>query len=462
MRRMRVALVGQPWNHIVPPALYGSVEIWIYEVARRLAKHCDVTVYSRLAAGQRSRETFEGVEYRRFSVTADRRCHKLMKLFTSRKRGERISEWETFYLLYALKVAWDIRKRKMDVVQVFNVSQFVRVIRALNPETRIALRMSCEWLVQLDKLLVQRRLAAADLIIGCSDFISSQIREVFPQVMDRCVTVHNARDVHHFRPAEEPNPAMRDANQLLYVGRVSPEKGVHVLVEAFVGLARRYPRLRLRVVGSAASTAAEFIKGVAHEPHVIRLAPLFECDYLAHLKSVVPDDIKGRVEFLPPVPHRQLVHLYREADIFVFPSIINEAGGNPPIEAMASGVPVVSTCTGGTPEYVEEGKTGLLVGPADAKSLAGSIARLLEDAKLRKAMGEAARARAVQLFSFERLTEDMLHHYRKLCGWCDASGSREAGCDGCGTSCTRTTLGTSNAGDKHGRTLATSEHLCIL
>jgi glycosyltransferase involved in cell wall biosynthesis len=108
------------------------------------------------------------------------------------------------------------------------------------------------------------------------------------------------------------------------------------------------------------------------------------------------------VTFCGLVPHKDVVNYYHNADIFINPSFY-ETLGMSTIEAMASGLPVITTPVGGVPEVVEHGKTGLLVKPGDTDELVKAIIRVLEDKDLRLLMGQAARKRAVELFSWERI-----------------------------------------------------------
>ena len=82
---------------------------------------------------------------------------------------------------------------------------------------------------------------------------------------------------------------------------------------------------------------------------------------------------------------------------------------------MTLGIPVISTTTGGTPEYVKDGKTGILVEPNNSVQLADAILRLFDNEKLRRNMGESAYKRAVGLFSYERMTDNLLELNRELC-----------------------------------------------
>ena len=89
-------------------------------------------------------------------------------------------------------------------------------------------------------------------------------------------------------------------------------------------------------------------------------------------------------------------------------------------EAMACEVPVVASRVGGMPEVVEHGKTGLLVEPDNTEALAEAILTILDDQELGGSMGRAGRERAVRLFSWDKIAEDM----RCLCNDVSAPGSR--------------------------------------
>jgi len=99
--------------------------------------------------------------------------------------------------------------------------------------------------------------------------------------------------------------------------------------------------------------------------------------------------------------------------VYVQPSL-SDAFALPILEAMASGLPVIATRVGGTPEAVANGKTGLLVEAADASSLAEAIVAILSHNELRKSMGKAGRERAVELFSWKQIAENLLRKYEDI------------------------------------------------
>ena len=100
--------------------------------------------------------------------------------------------------------------------------------------------------------------------------------------------------------------------------------------------------------------------------------------------------------------------------VFAFPVRWQEGFGLSLIEAMAAGKPVVATRTGAVPDIVEDGRSGVLVQPEDAASLAAGIARLLDDPAAAARMGQDAQARVREAFSLDRMTDQIEAVYREL------------------------------------------------
>ena len=111
-------------------------------------------------------------------------------------------------------------------------------------------------------------------------------------------------------------------------------------------------------------------------------------------------DIASAVSFLGAVPRAEMDSWYGAADIFCLPSIYE---GFPVVilEAMAAGLPVVSTTVSGIPEAIEDGVTGLLVAPEDAAALADALDKLAANPRLCSEMGQNARASLREKFSIE-------------------------------------------------------------
>jgi glycosyltransferase involved in cell wall biosynthesis len=417
---MKIAFVNQPRGFFsVPPA--GSIPIVTYELARRLARSCDVIVYAARGHLQSKVEFDEGIQYRRVLIGRDRRYFRRLYGLLGRfsRFFKRPYASSLYYLDYILQVANDLRAQQCDIVHLHNFSQFAPIIRAFNPSVKIVLHMHCQWLTQIDRATIEQRLRKVDLIIGCSEYITEKIRRRFPQFAGRCQTVFNGVDVNNFVSENGHRTTKKNGTQrLLFVGRVSPEKGVHVLLDAFQILAERYPLAQLDIVGSKEQLPLDFLLSLSDDDTVIDLASF--CDrgsrlsYFSHLqKQLDSSGIASHVTFSGQVPYTHVINHYCDADVYVQPSF-SEAFPLPILEAMANGLPVVATHVGGIPEAVVNDKTGLLVEPGNAPALAEAILRLLSDKDLRKAMGKAGRQRVLDLFSWEQIAKKMLCQYQKL------------------------------------------------
>jgi glycosyltransferase involved in cell wall biosynthesis len=204
--------------------------------------------------------------------------------------------------------------------------------------------------------------------------------------------------------------------RLLYVGRVSPEKGVHVLIEAFERVLAEHPLATLTIAGPHIAAAREFIDPAGAEPKLDPLETFFRHrhSYFPYLQRILSPAAKARVHFVGNVPHEQLVQYYCQADLCIAPSIVHEAFGLPLAESMAAGTPVVATRSGGFGEIVEEGKTGLLVERADAPGMAAAILKLVNDPPLLRAMADASRQRIVERFAWNRVLPQLLREYEVL------------------------------------------------
>jgi glycosyltransferase involved in cell wall biosynthesis len=413
---MKIAFVNQPWSVVAPPMLSSSIVIWTHEVVRRLVQSsdCEIVIYSKRGASQ-SRTAQDGrIQYRRVRNVWQGIVHRLLD-----KLSKTVGwQWRSFssriyYLPYILRIAYDLRQQQCDVVHVHNLSQFVPIIRLFNPRIKIVLHMHCEWLTQLHAAQVEPRIQQADLVIGCSEFITNKIRQRFPRYAKRCRTVLNGVDPQLF--TRRDRVAESETQNLLFVGRVSPEKGVHVLLPAFEQIVAAYPNAQLTLVGQIGASPVEFTVGFSDDPIDRSLFPLYSRQYFAHLQQHLSPAIADRVVFKGAIPHSNLMALYQEADVFVYPSVWNEPFGIPIVEAMAAEIPVVSTRSGGIVEIVEDGKTGLLAQRNHASELASAMLRLLGDVEWRTSLGKAGRQRVLERFTWDQISQELLHHYQQLC-----------------------------------------------
>jgi glycosyltransferase involved in cell wall biosynthesis len=272
-------------------------------------------------------------------------------------------------------------------------------------------------LTQRDRALLEKQLQKVDAIIGCSQFITQNIKEAFPFYSDRCFTVYNGVNTERFVGRQDTNLINTNKRKtLLYVGRISPEKGIHVLIEALKTVLVDHPQTSLNIVGPNSLAPTQFVDPLKKDSLLENLQSFYDSSqkYGQHLKKIIPPQKTENFSFLGEIPNFKLVDFYHDADLFIFPSIWHEPFGMPLIEAMAVGLPVIATRGGAFSEIVDDGKTGMLVDRGDAGSLAKAISNLLNDDELRTSMGKAGRKRALELFSWEKIVKNLLDLYEKI------------------------------------------------
>jgi glycosyltransferase involved in cell wall biosynthesis len=197
-----------------------------------------------------------------------------------------------------------------------------------------------------------------------------------------------------------PDPG-RPPREVLTVSRLWSEetlKGVDHAIEAFARLAPRHPGVRYRIVGKGSD-----------KPRLNDLARAL--------------GIEDRVVFEEDLSDGELAERYRRCGVFVLPSA-QEGFGIVFLEAMRQAKPCIGGNTGGTPEVVEDGHTGLLVSHGDVAGLESALDRLLSDADLRRRLGEAGRQRLRGQFTFETFRATLERHLQEQLELPAARGER--------------------------------------
>jgi phosphatidylinositol alpha-1,6-mannosyltransferase len=208
----------------------------------------------------------------------------------------------------------------------------------------------------------------------------------------RIVVAYPGVDAERFRPAATGAAALRarlarsQELVLLTVGRLQRRKGHDLVLRALAGMARDIQPLRYVIVG-----------GGREEARLRQMA--------AEL------GVTSQVEFVGEVQPRELPAYYAAADIFVHPNRVDrgdfEGFGIVFLEAAAAGIPVIAGTSGGAPEAVAGGVTGLLVSGTDVDEFATALRALIESPGRRRAMGAAGRARVIAQFSWDAAVKEV-------------------------------------------------------
>jgi colanic acid/amylovoran biosynthesis glycosyltransferase len=233
--------------------------------------------------------------------------------------------------------------------------------------------------ISLDKLV-----SAARVIITETNYSEKFLRERFPERADRIHRIYNGLNLAEFGHANFAS----DPPLIVTIGRLIVKKGFANLIRACALLVERGKSFRCEIFGEG---------------------PL-ENQLRAQIEELA---LQKRIQLPGPKPQHELRVCLANASVFVLPSVPEPEGGmdNLPtviMEAMATGLPVVSTKIGGIPEMVIDNQTGFLVQPEDAVALAGAIERVLTERSLGQKLGQAGHERAQKLFSIEK-------NVRQLC-----------------------------------------------
>jgi glycosyltransferase involved in cell wall biosynthesis len=219
---------------------------------------------------------------------------------------------------------------------------------------------------------------AATAVVTETDYSEKFLRERFPERADRIHRIYNGLNLAEFGRAT----FFSDPPLIVGIGRLITKKGFTNLIRACALLVERGRPFRCEVFGDG---------------------PL-EKDLRAQIEGL---GLQECVQLVGPKPQHEIRARLANANVFVLPSVPESEGGmdNLPtviMEAMATGLPVISTTIGGIPEMVVEGETGFLVRPDDVPALSEAIEKVTNDRSLGQRLGQTGYERAQQFFSIEK------------------------------------------------------------
>jgi phosphatidylinositol alpha-1,6-mannosyltransferase len=246
------------------------------------------------------------------------------------------------------------------------------------------------------RVAARRALRHAAVLVAVSDWTRRLCLEVldglgFPPGEHDVRTVHLGTDPVHFMPGVDPGPVrarygLDGGRWLLTVARLAAHKGIDVGLEALAALRPAHPDLRYAIVGRGARQA--------------------ELEALARGLGVA-----DRVRFLTDVPDADLPGLYNAAEIYLGLSraeeLMIEGFGIAQTEASACGIPVVAGRSGGIPDAVRHGETGLLVDSTDVGAVVEVVGALLDDRELAARLGRGGRAAVESHYNWDRVAADV-------------------------------------------------------
>lgn len=231
-------------------------------------------------------------------------------------------------------------------------------------------------------------------ILFVSEYMRGFIVEQVGISLENTCVVYNGIDPAAFSPEPLPASNGRKAGlRLLYAGQLRPDKGVLTAVEAVGQAVQADPALQLSltIVGGGAP------------------------DYIELLRERIQTlNLAEAVTLVGQVPREQIPEMMAGHDVLIFPSIWPEPLARVVQEAMAAGLVIIGTTTGGTPELLQDGKTGLTFNAEDTVMLAAQIGRLASDPALSDRLSQAARQTVEACFTQERMVDEIETYFQKL------------------------------------------------
>lgn len=289
-----------------------------------------------------------------------------------------------------------------DLIHVFNRPQWVSLIAEKLPHARISLSLHNEMFhpSKISKEEGVKCIQRVKFITTVSRFIESGVKKLYPEAAGKIHTVYSGVDVDRYQPVWS-REATEMRNQLkarygltgkkvvLFVGRLSQKKGTHILIKSVDQVLHSHPDTALVLVGS---------KWYGENQ---------EDSYVRQIKQMA-DTINTDVVLTGFLPPNEVVSHYYLGDVFVCASQWREPLARVHYEAMAAGIPIVTTDRGGNAEVVRGKGNGIVISEYNQpQAFADAISYLLEQPDIALEMGKAGRRLAEEKYSWKRVAMDL-------------------------------------------------------
>jgi phosphatidylinositol alpha-1,6-mannosyltransferase len=370
-----------------PPTVGGVARNW-HELARHLhkigAKVVVLTWSAGIAPGLEQQEEFTVIRIRRSRVAPLRWLRLILSLFVS------LRKYKVNRIHAAIWFPWGTLSLLAFIM--FRIPYFVSV----NATEILVLRFSSPLNILLRRLM-PLTLSRAKRIIAISQYAKERLIESGIKPEKIVILPGGGVDCAIFKPVDPSQVwdrfGLRDNKVILTVGRLSERKGQAMVIKALPQISRKVPNVVYLVVG--------------------------EGEQSFRLKQLAKElGVADRVIFAGYVPDAELPAYYSAADVFIMPSRETkgdaEGFGIVYLEANACGKPVIGGRSGGIPDAICEGLTGLLVDPSNEEEIADAIIRVLQDEFLAEKLGANGRKRVEQELTWDRIATRLWELYQKV------------------------------------------------
>jgi len=267
---------------------------------------------------------------------------------------------------------------------------------AIRGEPYMRLNANEKFLVSFNRFLrffEEGMLHRARKIIAVSHFTKWELTNYYKIPAHKIKVIHNGVDIKKFQPTADKRKIKAELGfnpddiAIVSVGRLYARKGLFTLIESMPAVVKRFPNAKFIISGKGQSDEMNKLNS-----HAERLG------------------VKNNIIFTGYYPDKKLPKLYQAADVFAF-STFYEHHPFAVLEALSTGLPVVTTTVGGIPETIKTGKNGFLVKPFDEKAFADRILYLLEHKEFASEMGAAARKTVVEQLDWRIVVKDAMKVY---------------------------------------------------
>lgn len=378
----------------VPAVQGGAVENLIdfcLEYNAQHKKH-DITVYSVWHPNVENHPAMQSeVNHYRF-VQTSRLIDKICKYIFKYTHKELYYHYTVEY--YLTKAIRQIKKEKYDTILIENRPGYVLKLKS-KTNIPLVIHQENDYLNTNTKHF-QEIYDTVSCIINTSEYITHQVQTINSQDK-KCVTVLNGIDIEHYYKSQAINRSDIGLNKndfiIIYSGRLTPEKGILPLIKSIKQINK--PDIKLLIIGANA-----YGKDQHPTPFIQKL-------------QEASSPIIENVIFTGYIDYEQIPSYLKMADIAVVPSMWEEPFGLTVVEAMAAGLPLITTHSGGIPEICE-GIATIVDRENLVDNLTKAILNLYEHPEKRKAMSEASLERS-KLFSKERYAREFFEALENIC-----------------------------------------------
>ncbi|MCL7747423.1 glycosyltransferase [Halalkalibacter alkaliphilus] len=360
----------------VPAVRGGAIQTYIDGVSSHLKNKHDLTILGTTDSSLPEDETVNNIRY-------------------VRKPGGLIE-------VYREGVKEFLNDNTFDVIHIFNRPRLVLPVRESAPNARIILSMHNDMFKpeKIDQEEAASVVEELDKIITVSDYIGRTISDRFPKAKAKLKTIYSGVDISQFVPpksdqAKEMRQKIRKEHNLenkkviLFAGRLSPNKGVDVLIRAMPDVAKKHPDAALVIVGSKWFSVNEVT------------------DYIGYVRALA-----ARLPI--PVINTGFVHptkiqeWFAASDVFVCTSQWQEPLARVHYEAMASGLPIITTNRGGNAEVINQNENGFVIDyPEQPDPFVEHLTSLLSNPSLCEKLGSNGRKLAEKHYTWDRVINEI-------------------------------------------------------